>query len=31
VLRRFPPPRRGSGRFSKLLCDLDAELRDTPQ
>jgi hypothetical protein len=28
VLRRFPPPRRGRGRFSELLSDLDAALRD---
>lgn len=27
VLRRFPRPRCGRGRFSELLCELDAELR----
>lgn len=28
VLRRYPPPTRGQGRFSALLHDLDAALRD---
>jgi hypothetical protein len=27
VLRRLPPPRRGLGRFSELLNELDADLR----
>lgn len=27
VLQRMPPPRRGYGRFSELLSELDAELR----
>lgn len=27
VLLRLPPPRRGRGRFSELLSELDAELR----
>lgn len=27
VLQRLPPPRRGRGRFSELLSELDTELR----
>ncbi len=28
VLRRYPPPRQGRGRFNELLCHLDTQLRD---
>lgn len=27
VLRRYPPPRKGRGRFSELFCYLDTQLR----